>query len=365
MSLPRQPYERNPAPAETVDGPSAPLQIHHLLNGETRYGEHPDPKGRRLVDVYLQDHKRTKSEFVDYVATAPNDNEVHKSTIETIRTTLAADFGESIQGTPITILGPAEFKRAMQISAGPNYYVRAVSMFGQILLLNDNEAAKYGPNYFVRLGLHEGAHAARQHMGRVIVTTEQSPTKGETPESEQSYHITSYETGGLIANDGNPRWEESFADLYSIRRCKDLGISPSLRGEGDSITLTNGDKVRYANPALGCPNTDMNEGCYYLPWDYCSGAQVNDSTFDVAVSIPGFGAYGLHLLDKRIPSLFDAMLRTRHDPHTQVEVEDMVNRQYPGLYTPTVTRSYNEESLLTMLLEIEDRLGVLESPLEP
>ncbi len=343
------------------------VQLHKLSDGRVVPGDHPDTNIEMFIYDKIFDTVRRKRALEEYLEEAPNRNEEFQPQIDTVRRQLTADFGPENSNKPIYVVSQEQLNELGRITNIPIIeFCEGTVLYDCILLApSDNSLERYGAAAVVNIGLHEGAHAA-SNITRTFWTE-------EAKDGLSSHDITN--EGGMIELDPNSGlttgsfWEEAIVEEYTMRRSSSLGYRNTFNNETVVLDLS-GMSVRFTGIENGLPNFDIDTGAITLPWQYVTTSSEaiidehgnEDIHIRCNLSIPALGAYGVALLDKHMPGIFDDLLASRTSVEARERAKAKINAIQPGLYDKLASIAYDSESCKSALVEIERALGILEDP---
>jgi len=357
--MPHEHYDADIASATNEQLTRTYERIHYGPNGE-KLNTSQNPATEAYAEELKVQIEETANQFRAYVDTAPNHNAEYASAIETVSGQLQKDFGDAGK-VPIIILGPEEFQEALDVAsrAGTTWVPegpQAIALDGRILMQKSKAVEVLGSNYLIGLGLHEGFHAVKQR-GKVVLASY---------EGDERVHII--DTSGLRGDHGDSLWEEGGAELYRMRRLKDLGVAYD-RPTFAEVDLCDQYYARYTSLEKSGPHIeDLEEGAiiFNLPWSASFGAMEKaDGYIDIIKSTSGLIAYGLHLIDEQEPGLFADVLASRYDPSARDRFVARIEAACPGEYEYTLYQDYSVDLNAAVLYDIITGLGLADTPIHP
>jgi hypothetical protein len=157
-------------------------------------------------------------------------------------------------------------------------------------------------------------------------------------------------------------WEESAAELYALRNTPTDALShDGLTGNVSTDFASGAPLPRLVNPGSIYPNFARTTNSLRMPLDFVTSSKQRRDGFYVESAISSIGAYGLHLLSKRLPGLYDDIILTRSTPGALDRVKSVINSVKPGLYERQAAReALSGDDFNAALYEIEEALDVLD-----
>ncbi len=344
----------------------------HYIGNTVVHGDHPDKRVNEAVASYIDREGISRGHFLDVVHRVPNLNNEYGEELGTVREQLAADFGEGMRDHPIFIV-PEEAYDDLRRRVGQDMTESSNGMlvFGHMLIRcrDQGQGREFTSRGILRTGLHEGAHVAAGMQDNIIISADYSPGHNDNP--AQGF-IERETVGGLIelGDPDSPHittghfWEEALVDEYSVRRTTALGKYPrGVEGRTAYPGSGGGPYVCYGEAKT---HYDRQNDRLFIPWGYTNKAQRSPETgLQMNTTSCASGAYGLHLLDREVPGLFNEMLSTRFDPAARDRAKEMVNSLRDGLYEELAELEYSLEGFASGLLTIVKGLGLANKPVEP
>lgn len=325
--------------------------------GNIYFDEHPDPAAREMTDQMHQEHETQVREFQDFVDTAPNVNEKYTSELDIVTEAFASD---NLEIAPVVVLANEEFEQARELAGSENSPEEPYGFywFGRAIVKEPDPATQqtYGNDYVLGKALHEAAHSTA-YTAELPDSLVVSRNVDVTDTAAQSDGVRSYsrqplgvdmlggfakyklELDGTIRHEGH-FMEEAFADLMRVRALERLGREPradGLRGAAKKGILHLGRDGKIS--AREIPGETV-----VLPVKFANGIKVEGNSWqEASFSTPGIAAYGLELLDKQAPGLFDQMSAARSAPKAYAEAIKMIDDIKPGLYRELRKLTYTAE----------------------
>jgi hypothetical protein len=152
--------------------------------------------------------------------------------------------------------------------------------------------------------------------------------------------------------------EEGFVDSYRVRGAQEIYGARKLKF---IERMTPGDdhlQLAYTDRATNDPRYSVQEGCIYIPWKYMkSTAPYKGRGLAMKNSISELAAYGIDLLDARLPGLHDEMKRSHADPMLKRDIAERINSIKPGLYAELLSLDYIGKDFYRGLATIHEALG--------
>jgi len=370
------PYEASP-PRTTYADPWR-MQHFYVMDGQLREGEHPDAEGREAADNHRRYLAAQHLFRTDYLQHVPHVNGAYADELETVRSVLAADFGEAVADAQFVVLEGQDYRNLFfdnsMATSGPDM---------AILGIDSAEAELYGANYILRQGFHGGVHLAGMRETAIITLQNPASRTAQAADGRTTpYKATEIALGDLtrpiVGRDGTLRMggdflNEGFIDSYAVRRAVGYGRPmPDLPDEsvatrfGDhgSITL----KLGYAHPSSGVSYAGNPDGVVYLPYHYAAGVGVvrdarrPEGRTVVRPLAVGMAALSVDLLRTRAPDLEQAMIDRITGNGDQQRVADSINEIQPGLYEDLMRAAYSFDGLRYGMLRVLGALGLTDAP---
>jgi hypothetical protein len=146
--------------------------------------------------------------------------------------------------------------------------------------------------------------------------------------------------------------EEAFADLTRVRGVKRLGQEAHAIDDANGFTVRG--HVRYIDPHFW-PDNPV-DGMTYIPLGFAGLFDVDprDNEIKAEAISSALAAYGLDLLDKRLPGLYQQMQDARKDPRIQMQIIKRIESIQPGLYRSLRNLDYTAE-------DFEDGLNMIQA----
>jgi hypothetical protein len=346
------------------------LKQVHLIGSRVLEGPHPDEAVNREMRRGLEDaavEPRLVREFMD---SAPNNDRPYAEIIDEVRTALVEDFGEGMSDMSIHVVRSELYEAAFKAFGWRRATTsNAIASFGGVLVRENDYIAQFGPRYLRSVLLHEGAHAAAHDPMRVEYYSIQESDPADAADRRRLMGtmapglLYARYTDGELKPEGD-FWEESFADEYTASRAVrdgtalDLPYPVAFESDGVKINLVDDTPGRYRH-------YDPGADAVNIPWRYAHGTSVVDANHTgVNLSSRAAGAFGLHLLEHRLPGLFDDAMQSRTDIRARERFRAGVNSIRPHLFEQLGTLQGSWQDFRDGLLVIESALGLLDEPLQ-
>lgn len=285
--------------------------------------EHTPSDFQDVAGRLLADYRRKRSDFHDYLESAPNLNGKYGEELEFVEDYFSEDgYGSA----PISILAEPEYALALSLT-GDNRELGGAFVMGRIIIKENPEAvAIFGSSAILGTALHERAHASIEEGDPIVVG---KVVEGETNlicnvrvciNSKGSEKYSASQDVPVIEGEF---LEEGFADLTRAR---------ALRGSERQPRLTRGftdDNGIYYTPENW--QQDSTERLT-IPGSFLSVLKEHECGSTSISSISAVPAYALDLLDQVSPGLYDLMKTSRREPAKYREVIKAINNIRPGLY---------------------------------
>jgi hypothetical protein len=114
----------------------------------------------------------------------------------------------------------------------------------------------------------------------------------------------------------------------------------------------------FAGNGLEVPLIDAETRAVAMPWKYCTGLLVESDEYWVSSTVPSLAAYGLDMLDERLPGLYEDAVASRQDPDLVRRFKERINSIRPGLYEEQAVMPYDAVHFQAGLRRIIGALGL-------
>lgn len=245
-----------------------------------------------------------------------------------------ARMGLSI--APTLILEAENFVKALEIAGQPLASV-AYYQFGRNIICDReilNAGAKISRDEMLSLILHETAHSTAEltkltAVGRMIGGTALNPIRRLDIYDQKNTFNKHYFTEAGSRNYGS-FLEEGFADLTRVKVRTRLGREVSA---DDANLAVDEFGVRYLGRNLESQVLSYQQDLPAIPIRFGSSVTFGQrGSVELSCYNSSIAGYGLELLDKMVPDLYETMIESRTDPSKQRDFIRMINSVQPGLY---------------------------------
>lgn len=310
-------------------------------------------EARNHSDNLLKESLAARVNLHDFLEMAPNLNEPFAEVLDMVRGQFEQD---GLEIAPIYVLEPEVFQGAIKL-AGVEPNVNGIYIHGKTLVESTSQTRDlYGNGHVLGVALHESAHSTAGEQQPLVITKKAPEMVGDVAlgsmifglTADNNRDFTKYRcspnpTEGFWGKEGT-FFEEGFADITRVRIMERMGLLPtSIRRPLGSV-WPEGTRVNYMTPSKGSPviGTDQSVN---LPVGYATCVTVKADSVALMPSVPNIAAYGLSLLDKHSPGLYEQMLAARPEssqrgnPRKVVQIIDSIR---PGLYKELRILPYTE-----------------------
>jgi hypothetical protein len=335
----------------------------------TYLGPSPEQEALDWADSLISERGKKRGGFLEYVDTAPNLNGEYKKEIDLVKAQFARD---GVKIAPIVVLDKKHFMEACAIN-GSRISDKNYGKFlnGRSLVQAEPRPGikeEFGGDYVLGVAMHESAHSTDPDTRDVLtskrVVEEVETALGDTALQANRYFeaatgfsgFLKYKWEGSKMRGVGNYWDEAFCDLRRVRSLERIGREPKADGK-DLVFEERG--VRYVGEGIEAPIIDKESDLVNVPIKFSLAAHAGeDGEPHVLFGEPGIAAYGLDLLDKRVPGLFEAMQASRKNPGQQREVIKMINSVHPDLYRRLRDLPYSDKGFGEGLEVVAQALGV-------
>jgi len=333
--------------------------VHHDPDG-IHVDSHPDANVQEyLAGLQAQEADRLKR-FVDAWDHTPDVTAAEYA--DELEATHAYFAGRDLPTTPTKVFDPENYRAVIEtLGDGPRPY--AFYLNGRATI-----CSVPGPGFDERFNLkdvvlgmmlHEGAHGTMVDNGYLLVSALRASPEDPEVMDRHSRHVLrsgfrkyKVEADGTIKSQGSSL-EEAFADLERTRALQEMGREPKLDGLSGNDPAKDTQVIGVGGQATSGPEA----GTIVLPAAFAFAAQVHeDGTAHASLAAANYAAYALHLLNMRVPGLFEQMEKARRDPASFREVIRMINSIQPDLYRNLRELQDSEEELRAGLRLVQNTL---------
>jgi hypothetical protein len=353
-------------PAASSFGEAMRKKHFHILGRTVVERPHSDPRVERELDLAIARDAANEARFKEVMPTLPNLNDRYAAEIAAGRSALVRDFGAHMANLPIAVVTKEAHTEAL-LAAGHGPQSNAGTYInGHVLVvqLHEDDQMLGGSGHITGNVLHEGGHAANPRTD--VITTVNYDADARPGEHRGT--VESHVVGGMTHI--NPRGtdivngaflEEGTVDEYRVRKLTELGKAFFLPSRTDEVVFGDGQRGGFGGWKT---HYDPKSDQLFLPWEYAHGAKVDEGRKKVLVATgsPALAAYGVRLLDERVPGLHAVMLHSGTNPDARAEAARMINSVEPGLYERLDRLRYDGYDFAYGLRLIEQALDVIDKP---
>jgi hypothetical protein len=301
-------------------------------------------------------------------------NDQHEEVIQKARVAVATEFGVQAAETPVLLLEPDEFAR-VATATGKTGAEKALGMyaFGRVVVQVDPAVIqRFGDRVWRKTLSHEFAHGAVPGQNiRRITTIARADLPGQNDQritareralaqsawalaTQVGWHSIKIETDAEFMRSDpdlppNPNydgafWVEGLAEAHAIDTLEvyDPKWAEQYDGHDSAVGVTPYNALLLSNDNASV----ISEGSstrLRMPWRYVAGVASDRA----AISRATAAAYGIDLLEQRLPGLRQqmtaAMLDVRHRPEVRQRINTISTPPH-SLYEYLGTLSYTSES---------------------
>jgi hypothetical protein len=353
----------------------------------------PD-KAEELAAGVRFDWNRRKNRLDEFLANTPNLNGLYEGDIELVEGQFEK---EGFSVPPITVLKEEDYARAMDLLGNSNAERSegGESTEGHTLInMSREDRELYGGNHVLHYGLHETAHSIARRYNATVISREYPARSGEdnskgglpnflgriTTAASSWVGLDSVQTGyqgGFLklkvgrtgrhpeADYVGHFWDEAYADLKRVRSLRELERSaafPKSSGrspdqETGPLELGDGITIQYLGGNTTAPLVDNNLISLPVEFAACSPS-VRKGRQYTPISVPAIAAYGVELLDRHMPGLFEDFETGQWDGNAQSRFIKKVNSIQPNLYKDLQDLPYTAGGFSEGLIKIAQALHV-------
>lgn len=337
------------------------VQTHQEYNPRGIYfGESPDPQARAFVQGQEQSIRSNEQRFHEFITTAPNLNDTYEEELASVHDMFAA---AGLDIAPIIVLDQENFVAALT-TANETTSDFAGAYFGGYALVCEHPDTGVrellGKDLVLGNAIHEAAHSTARSEAKTIISSKVTPGLGKVVLNRvvsSNVHlgfVKPRREDMEIVSDGN-YWEESFADLTRVRFLGELGREPKA---DDEEIVDDRLKVKYAGRGVDAPLPKDGDEMITVPVRFAQcTAKIEGQDASILLSAPnGIAAYGLDLLDKEVPGLYETVQASRGDHTKQRDVIQMIDSVKPGLYRELRVLPYSIEGFRQGVIKIGEAI---------